>query len=148
MARIDDSPAPTPPPGLRILLVEDDALVGHSIVSVLEDLGLEVIGPVPAMAIGAMLADSEHLDAAILDIRLTDGDTSFPVAATLAQRGIPFCFVTGYDAGALPLAFVDRPVIGKPVEPPVLLALLERLIGSLGASSGGTTAVAPGLSRP
>jgi CheY-like chemotaxis protein len=148
MARIDDSPAPTPPPGLRILLVEDDALVGHSIVSALEDLGLEVIGPVPAMAIGAMLADSEPLDAAILDIRLTDGDTSFPVAATLAQRGIPFCFVTGYDAGVLPLAFVDRPVIGKPVEPPVLLALLDRLIAGPGESAGGSRSVAAGPPRP
>ena len=37
-----------------------------------------------------------RLDGAVLDVNL-GGELSFPIAVTLAERGIPFLFLTGYD---------------------------------------------------
>lgn len=114
--------------GLRLLLVEDDALFGEAIAAMLVDDGMIVVGPISAMEVGAAIADSEPVDAAILDVRLLDGDTSFPVAAILAQRGVPFGFVSGHGRDALPLAFLDRPLIGKPVLRAALLAFVEEMV--------------------
>ena len=56
-----------------------------------------------------------HFDAAILDINLGDG-MAYPVADILAARGIPFVFVTGYEANTVDERFSDVPVLQKPIE--------------------------------
>ena len=39
----------------------------------------------------------------------------YPVADALRARGIPFVFVTGYDAWVIPEAFSGVPVAQKPI---------------------------------
>jgi CheY-like chemotaxis protein len=52
-------------------------------------------------------------DLAILDVNLA-GQPIMSIAATIAERGLPFVFATGYGAGALPEGFRDRPHLRKP----------------------------------
>jgi len=59
------------------------------------------------------MAETEELDLAILDVNL-DGRMSFPVAAILERRGVPFLFATGYGAGSIEQPYRDRVVIRKP----------------------------------
>ena len=82
--------------GLRVLVVEDSFLVADTICDVLSERGCEVVGPASNLERGWRLSQQEGLDGALLDVNL-GGELSFPIAASLAQRGIPFVFLTGYD---------------------------------------------------
>jgi two-component SAPR family response regulator len=81
----------------RVLLVEDDYLVGLSIKSMLEDIGYMVIGPIASLAKAMEAVETELVDAAVLDINISGG-TSVPVAQLLMEQNLPFVFVTGYQS--------------------------------------------------
>jgi two-component sensor histidine kinase/DNA-binding response OmpR family regulator len=99
----------------RVLLVEDEALVAMMIQDTLVEFGFQVIGPV-STASGALAAAREsHFDAAVLDINLGDG-LVYTVAEILEKRGVPFVFVTGYDADSVDVRFSGVPLLQKPIE--------------------------------
>lgn len=110
----------------RILLVEDEVIIALAIEDMLTRIGCEVVGPAFSLAAGQALAASEPLDAAVLDLNLA-GESSDQVAKTLQNRGIPFCFSTGYGSSAVPRAFQDRPVLQKPYTLQSLARVLDDL---------------------
>lgn len=114
--------------GRRILIVEDEGLILLTILDVVQDLGCEVAGTAMRAAAAIDLIGRTAIDAALLDVNLGHGESSGPVAAALAARGIPFAFVTGYAADGVPEAFRDRPVLSKPVDERLLEAALRRLV--------------------
>ena len=67
---------------------------------VLAQVGCIVIGPAATTESALALIEQEAVDCAILDVKLVDGQV-FPVADTLAARGVPFVFATAYQADAL-----------------------------------------------
>jgi CheY-like chemotaxis protein len=101
--------------GLRVLVVEDEALVSMLLEDMLADHGCEVAATASRIAQALDLIADEALtfDAAILDVNL-GGEPIFPVAEALAARGAPFVFATGYGAGGLPEAWRSRPTLQKP----------------------------------
>ncbi|MFD4838049.1 response regulator [Achromobacter sp. NPDC058515] len=99
--------------GLRVLVVEDEALIALFLEEGLLAAGCEVVGPVSKLDAAVKLAEDEQLDAAILDVTVRGGSV-FPVAKILMERGIPFTFATGYGEWALPDAFRGKPVLKKP----------------------------------
>ncbi|MFQ6755700.1 response regulator [Cereibacter sphaeroides] len=100
--------------GRRLLVVEDEYFVAAALSAELTDLGAVVVGPAASVERALALAD-EALDGAILDINLA-GPAVFPVAEALAARRVPFIFVTGYDATAIPQAFAHVTRLEKPVD--------------------------------
>ena len=56
--------------GRRVLVVEDDFLVSLMTVDFLQSIGCEVVGPAVRLPAALQLAQSESLDAALLDINL------------------------------------------------------------------------------
>jgi len=119
LIRLDSAEKP------RVLLVEDEALVAMLIHDCLAEFGFGVIGPVSTIAAALAAADDGHLDAAVLDINLGDGPV-YAVAEKLADRGVPFVFVTGYDADTVDSRFGDIPVLQKPIEREMLRKILSR----------------------
>jgi len=112
------SPAPAPSPkanGRRVLLVEDEALVAMMIQEFLTECGHSVVGPISNLSEAALAAKEGELDAAILDINLGDG-MAYPVADILSARGVPFVFVTGYEADTVDERFSNVPTLQKPIE--------------------------------
>lgn len=100
--------------GLRVLVVEDEALVSMLLEDMLADHGCEVAATASRIAQALELIDSGmEFDAAILDVNL-GGEPIFPVAEALAAKGRPFVFATGYGAGGLPEAWRSRPTLQKP----------------------------------
>jgi PAS domain S-box-containing protein len=99
----------------RVLLVEDEALVAMMIQESLAEFGFRVIGPLSTASEALVAAREGHFDAAVLDINLGDG-LVYTVAEILAKRGVPFVFVTGYDAASVDSRFSGIPILQKPIE--------------------------------
>lgn len=99
--------------GLSVLLVEDEFIIALLLEEMLRDLGYRVLGPVARLGKALEMARREGVDAAILDINL-NGEEVYPVAETLAARGIPFVFVTGYGRDRLRAPYCNSPTLPKP----------------------------------
>ena len=78
----------------RILIVEDDFLIGSATASALARAGADTVGPVGTLEHALKLAETERLTAAILDIALRN-DEVWPVAHALRQRDVPIVFYSG-----------------------------------------------------
>lgn len=107
----------------RILLVEDDVLIGMMLVDMFDALDL----PEPAQATSneealALIA-AEPLAGALVDINLGD-EKGWPVADALAERGIPFAFTSG-GGDVIPPAHAHRKLITKPFRISDIEAALE-----------------------
>ena len=118
--RLHAVPSPEQPPsppalGRRILLVEDEALVAIMMRDMLTDLGYSVVGPVGDRAAALIAARQADIHGAVLDLNLR-GETTYPVADELGQRGIPFVFLTGYDRGVIDRRYAEVPLMQKPVD--------------------------------
>lgn len=102
--------------GFRFLLVEDDYLIAMEAAETLGALGAEVAGPVGTVAHAMDLVEhGPEIDGAILDVNLA-GEMSYPVAALLKMKHIPFAFVSGYDEGVLPAFYRAELVCSKPTD--------------------------------
>ncbi|MDC0744196.1 response regulator [Polyangium mundeleinium] len=99
--------------GLRVLIVEDEALIASFLEDALTDLGCEVIGPASNMNDALRLAREAAIDGAGLDINIA-GEKVYAVADILAERGLPFVFMTGYGKAGLRESDRGRPVLQKP----------------------------------
>ena len=83
----------------RILVVEDEALVGMSLQDALNTVGALVIGPVATVEKAIeTIASKPGLDAAIVDVNL-GGAMAYPVADALIASNVPFVFTSGYEDG-------------------------------------------------
>jgi CheY-like chemotaxis protein len=114
--------------GRRILVVEDDYLVGLILVDLLEDAGAKVLGPIGSVeeAITFLEDGGEAFDSAVLDVNL-HGRKSYPIADALTARSVGFVFATGYGGGALEDRFQRHPRCEKPFDHGALVSALADL---------------------
>ena len=112
--------------GTRVLVVEDESLLAETLCDLMQDAGCEPVGPAATVAEALRLIEQGGIDVALLDIRLRR-ETSFPVAHTLRQRGIPWVFLTSYAQHQLPDDLSDALVVEKPFSPPALVEVVRRL---------------------
>ena len=97
----------------RVLIVEDEMMVAMLVEDMLVDEGFDVVGPAYRLSDGLRLAELEAIDIAVLDVNL-NGVRSFPIAAVLTDRGIPFVFATGYGTTGVEMEYPHVPVVSKP----------------------------------
>ena len=113
--------------GRRVLVVEDEFLAALTTVDFLESIGCEVVGPAARLAPALALAQSETLDAAVLDINIA-GEMIWPVAERLRDRGIPYLFLSAYPGTKfVPAMFATVPYLPKPLECGDLARHLEKM---------------------
>lgn len=124
--------------GLRVLVVEDEALLSMLVEDALADLGCTVLGPFMRLqpALEAAAAAEPALDAAILDVNVA-GERSFPLADLLLQRGVPVVFTTGYDEGGLDERWRVLPILHKPFSDDELKRVIVQ-VASARLGQGGT----------
>jgi len=100
--------------GLKVFVVEDEAIIAMMLEDMLTDLGCSVIGPCTGMKQAQeMLAGSETPNVAILDVNV-GGEQVYPVASVLAERGVPLVFATGYGSVGLAEQWRSRVTVQKP----------------------------------
>ena len=112
--------------GRRVLVIEDEVLIGMLLEDMLTDLGYVVAGAASRLEEASGLARTGSFDLAILDVNL-NGQESYPVAEILAARGIPFMFATGYGERGMPPAYQNRPTLQKPFQLETLQLQLRNL---------------------
>jgi two-component SAPR family response regulator len=98
---------------MRVLIVEDEAIVAIMAEMFIESLGHSVIGPASCVESALKLIENNQVDAALLDVNLT-GEYVYPVANKLIELAIPFVFTTGYAVDGLNDSYHNIEVIAKP----------------------------------
>lgn len=113
--------------GKRVLIVEDDPIIGLDISEILLAAGARPIGPCRNVA-SALKAIGDLPDAALLDINL-GSETSESVALRLAEMAIPFITLSGQlDTGGLDDQYANAPRISKPFGETELLLCLTKIL--------------------
>ncbi|SPJ24855.1 response regulator [Palleronia abyssalis] len=114
-SRADDTRNTSRP--TRVLVVEDEALIGMDLVMTLESWGYVADGPHKNCDQAISALTSFEPDIGILDVNLGRDKTSRPIATEMSRLEIPYLFLTGYSASQTAEDDVLRhaPLLGKPV---------------------------------
>ncbi len=128
---------------MRILIVEDEALLAMALAASLLEAGHMVIGSAATEAGAIALVDGTTPDLALVDIRLQDGDSGTAVARHLHRRGIPSLFVSGQIDEARANRDSALGCLGKPYSPVTVLASIE--VAKAVIAGDAPAALPPGL---
>ncbi len=96
-----------------MLVIEDSPVVGPFVADALTELGYEVVGPAPNLAVARELIEEQEFDAALVDVFIR-GERVFPLCDLLAAKGVPFVLTSGYADWQIPEQWEDRPRLNKP----------------------------------
>ena len=118
-------------PGTRsILIVEDEPLIAMMLEDFLDALGHKVAASCDNVADALDHIESGSFDVAILDVRLRDGEQSWPVADALADAGKPFVLATGGHVEPPPARHADAPMLAKPYTIDAIEPALAKALGA------------------
>ena len=114
----------------RVLVVEDEALVAMFIAEAVAAAGHATVGPYHAVDAALAALEREPISAALLDVNLGRNGLSYPVAADLVRRSVPFAFMTGYTRESIDPAFRAAHILRKPIAFHTLQAVIAALVAS------------------
>ena len=137
-AKPSDPASPNPPlssiagskdlAGVRVLVVEDVAILAMLAEALLMSFGCVIAGHAATTDKALGLVNTVAIDIALLDISLREG-SSFGVADALAEKGIPYIFVTALGRDRLTGGHSHAPLIQKPYEAEELRAAIRQGLG-------------------
>jgi len=111
----------------RLLLVEDELVVGVFMQELLEAIGYRSTEPIGRLSDALAAAQRERFRGAVLDMNL-NGEIVYPLAELLTAQKVPFIFVTGYAPRSVDARFTAVPILQKPVLQDELAAILEQVL--------------------
>ncbi|HEX4028067.1 MAG TPA: HWE histidine kinase domain-containing protein [Rhizomicrobium sp.] len=126
--------------GPRLLLVEDELVVGMFMQEVLESIGYRPTNPVGRLSEAMAAAKAERFLGAVLDMNL-HGEIVYPLAELLTAQSVPFLFVTGYAPHTIDPRFSSVPILQKPVLEEQLAMALQKVLGQQPALNGRSMAL-------
>jgi len=120
------------PPGLRILVVEDEMMLAMMLADFLKAYDCT---PIMAGRVekALQLVATTAFDVALLDVNVA-GESVYPVAQELDRRRIPFVFVTGYTDQGMDADYRNRPALTKPFSTAALGQALADALASRGST--------------
>ena len=111
----------------NILLCEDDPMIALGLGMQIESLGHRVLGPV-GDAVGALeIASCQTIDAALIDLNLSDGRSGVAIAREMHGRGVPVILSSGDTLAPMELRDIKHIFIPKPINEELLSSCLEAL---------------------
>jgi two-component sensor histidine kinase/DNA-binding response OmpR family regulator len=111
----------------RLLLVEDELMVGMFMQDLLKSIGYQSTDPISRLSDAIAAATNERFEGAVLDMNL-NGEFVYPLAELLTKQGVPFIFVTGYAPSSVDPRFAQVPVLQKPVLQSELTSALGEIL--------------------
>jgi CheY-like chemotaxis protein len=118
---------------MRVLIVEDDAIIAMHLTLLVTELGHEVCATAVSAAAAIAQAAAHSPDVVLMDIRLAQGSSGIDAARELhARQGLRCIFLSANldeqtRAALLPYAPID--FVGKPVLPVLLQRALKKAEG-------------------
>lgn len=109
---------------MRILIVEDDALIALSIEDILTEAGHTVVGLAPSKIQALRLAKQTHPDLALIDLRLADGMTGVDLVHDFDGARLDLIIISALPPeidGTIP----DHAFIAKPFTSEMLLSAIS-----------------------
>ncbi|MBZ9799538.1 response regulator [Mesorhizobium sp. ES1-4] len=79
---------------LKVLIVEDEALLAMELETLVQDAGHSVVGWATSLAEAKDMVDTTQADIAFVDIHLTDGPTGIDVAEYIGDKNSMVVFMT------------------------------------------------------
>ena len=111
---------------MRILIVEDEALIAMMLADSLEGGGHEVMGPASTMGEALALCETALPELALLDVNLRDGSNGVDVARALFERwGVLSIFASGQMTEARRAKDIALGQIRKPYGTETVLRSVE-----------------------
>lgn len=120
---------PTGPARKRVLVVEDEALVGMLTLNMVREMGYAALGPMTTIADANAAIGKDVFDVAVIDLNL-NGLPAYPLADALHDRGVPFVFVTGYAPDSVDGRFSHIPIIQKPIPRDELASAIAQAVAN------------------
>lgn len=121
------------------MIVEDEALLALELELEVESAGHVVIGTAASRKAAFDIIDETGPDFAFVDVHLSDGPSGIDIGRRLAERSIPFVFVTG-NVKRIPEDFVGA--IGA-IEKPYTMNGLQNALNYIAATVAGGDAATP-----
>lgn len=115
---------------VRVLVVEDDAILLMELEMILGDAGADVVGSCRTVQDALAIVHNKPIAVALLDVRI-GGETIAPVVRQLRKHGTPFLFYTG-QIGRDP-ALAEWPgcrIVAKPAPGRTIVAAVAETAGS------------------
>jgi two-component SAPR family response regulator len=109
--------------GKRVLIVEDEYLIGSDLRRIVERAGAKPYGPLDDPAAARQLIERYPIDLALIDFRLHHVD-SIEIARVLRAHGVPYVVVTGFARNTLPNEMQHAPYLCKPVRENTLVEMM------------------------
>ncbi len=119
-----NTPAPPPrQPPLKVLVVEDEALIAAHERAILEAAGHAVVGVTSDAEEAFLLCQQDPPDVAVVDVRLAGGLNGVTLALEIARRhGVAIVLVTGNPQAVIEQAWTFRyALLAKPFDDSELL---------------------------
>lgn len=117
---------------LRLLLVEDEALIAMDLEAMIEDMGYSVIGPAASVdqALSILGGLSAPPDAAIVDANL-GGSSARPVIDALRCANVPTVIASGYEAAELESMGLTSLFLRKPYSAETVETALHHVLNGI-----------------
>jgi CheY-like chemotaxis protein len=122
----------------RVLIIENDFLIGEMLHDMVADLGYAVTKVAHRLPSALTEIFKENFDGALVNIGIDDQKHGSDIADILLAKGVPFAFVTGYGH-ALEPRHANVPLLQKPFNSEQLRVLLETIIGPGGSPNRSTS---------
>ena len=117
----------TPLSDVRLLIVEDEAMIAIMVEQFAEDMGCTTFQTVASIADGLAAIVSFKPQLALVDCSLTHAGPDFTIADALEDAAIPFIFSSGHQTNILPVRHRGRDFLAKPFSLEVLRATIIRI---------------------
>jgi CheY-like chemotaxis protein len=114
----------------RVLIIEDELLVGLDLVSTLETAGFAHVEHAMGEPEALSRLRSEPWDLVVADANL-NGTGIHQIAKLLRQLRLPFLVVTGYGRESLPVEIGEAPVLPKPIAPREFIRHVQELCSAV-----------------
>src|SRR5277367_3957013 len=114
--------------GVRVLIVEDDALLAMDLEATLVEAGAVIVSLCQTLDEAMLRADAGDFAVAVLDFGL-GSETVSPVARRLANRGVPFVLYTGKSRHEPSMAeWRDYSIVQKPASTRALVSAVRTVL--------------------
>lgn len=117
---------------ISVLIVENEFLLAINLEAIMREAGARKVEMAATVADASVLIESGSFDAAILDIRLMDGD-SLPLAAKLVAQDVPVVIHSGHSNLGHSELVPEAIFLPKPSTPPEIIQAVLKARGVLGA---------------